>query len=44
MSPELTQLASTVVERPGGRSPGALREVRFIPDFLRNAHGSVLVE
>ena len=30
--------------RADGRAPGALRDIRIIPSFMKNAHGSVLIE
>jgi ribonuclease PH len=44
MQPDLTQDVPVPVERPANRDASDLREVRFTPDFLRNADGSVLVE
>ncbi|MDJ0926348.1 MAG: ribonuclease PH [Gammaproteobacteria bacterium] len=32
------------VSRPSGRAPGEMRDLAFVPDFTRNAEGSVLAE
>jgi ribonuclease PH len=40
----MTYAPTPTYDRPGGRAADELRPVTFTPGFIRNAHGSVLVE